>query len=77
MTNTQTATYENTVVISRAVSDGVYTCSVHNSRGSAISSVGIGSEFKIMTTTCACTCMLIILLLALKLCLYISLDKYS
>ena len=44
VTNTQTATYENTLVISGAVNDGVYTCSVSNSRGSASSSVGIESK---------------------------------
>ena len=45
--NTQTATYNNTLNIVGAnamVSDGVYTCSVSNSRGSASSSVGIGSK---------------------------------
>ena len=48
MTNTQTATYENTLRVVGAnatISDGVYTCSVSNSRGSANSSVGIGSKF--------------------------------
>ena len=48
--NTQTATYENTLRVVGAnatISDGVYTCSVSNSRGSASSSVGIGSKFKI------------------------------
>ena len=48
MTNTQTATYENTLRVVGAnatISDGVYTCSVSNSRGSASSSVGIGSKF--------------------------------
>ena len=46
--NTQTATYENTLRVVGAnatFSDGVYTCSVSNSRGSASSSVGIGSKF--------------------------------
>ena len=45
--NTQTASYENTLRVVGAnatISDGVYTCSVSNSRGSASSSVGIGSE---------------------------------
>ena len=48
VTNTQTATYENTLKVVDAnvtISDGVYTCSVSNSRGSASSSVGIGSKF--------------------------------
>ena len=48
VTNTQTATYENTLRVVGAnatISDGVYTCSVSNSRGSASSSVGIGSKF--------------------------------
>ena len=47
MTNTQTATYENTLRVVGAnatINDGVYTCSVSNSRGSASFSVGIGSE---------------------------------
>ena len=48
VTNTQTATYESTLKVEGAnatISDGVYTCSVSNSRGSASSSVGIGSKF--------------------------------
>ena len=49
VTNTQTATYENTLRVVGAnatISDGIYTCSVSNSRGSASTSVGIGSELK-------------------------------
>ena len=48
VTNTQTATYVNTLRVVGAnatFSDGVYTCSVSNSRGFASSSVGIGSKF--------------------------------
>ena len=46
VTSTLTATYENTLeVSSSANSDGVYTCSVINSRGYDSSSVGVGSKF--------------------------------
>ena len=53
--NTQTATYENTLRVVGAnatFSDGVYTCSVSNGRGSASSSVGIGSKFIKDQTAC-------------------------
>ena len=45
VTNTETAMYQNTLVISSANPDGVYTCSVSNRRGYSTSSTGIGSEF--------------------------------
>ena len=46
VTSTLTATYENTLEISNStLSDGVYTCSVSNSRGYDSSLVGIGSKF--------------------------------
>ena len=44
--NTQTANYNNTLKANATISDGVYTCSVSNSRGSTSSSVGIGSKLK-------------------------------
>ena len=47
VTSTLTATYDNTLEINNATgSDGVYTCSVSNSRGYDSSSVGMGSKFK-------------------------------
>ena len=67
--NTQTATYENTLRVVDAnavVSDGVYTYSVSNSRGSASSSVGIGSELK--TIQCQIICILYNSLLYRKFC---------
>ena len=45
VTNTQTATCNNTLKANATISDGVYTCSVSNSRGFASSSVGIGCKF--------------------------------
>ena len=45
VTNTETATYQNTLVISSADPNGVYTCSVTNRRGYSTSSTGIGSEY--------------------------------
>ena len=51
--STLTATYENTLVSSSANSDGVYTCSVSNSRGYGSSSVGVGSKFnKLCVASC-------------------------
>ena len=45
VTSTLTATYENTLEINNTTgSDGVYTCSVSNSRGYDSSSVGLGSK---------------------------------
>ena len=47
VTSTLTATYDNTLEISNATgSNGVYTCSVGNSRGYVSSSFGVGSKFK-------------------------------
>ena len=47
VTSTLAATYENTLEINNiTVSNGVYTCSVCNSRGYDSSSVGVGSKFK-------------------------------
>ena len=46
VTSTLTATYENTLEITNStIGDGVYTCSVGNSRGYDSSSVGVGSKF--------------------------------
>ena len=46
VTNTLTATYENTLEINNnTISNGVYTCSISNSRGYHSSSVGVGSKF--------------------------------
>jgi hypothetical protein len=44
VTQTQTATYRNTLVVDSAVTntDGVYTCSVTNARGYSNGATGIG-----------------------------------
>ena len=46
VTNTMTATYGNTLTIGNGVTDrdGVYTCSVTNTRGMDSSSTGLGGE---------------------------------
>ena len=46
VTQTQTATYQNTLVINSAVTDcdGVYTCSVTNARGYDSGVTGIGGK---------------------------------
>ena len=46
VTQTQTATYQNTLVIDSAVTDrdGVYTCSVTNARGYDSGATGIGGN---------------------------------
>ena len=46
VTQTQTATYQNTLVIDSSVSerDGVYTCSVTNARGYGNGVVGMGGN---------------------------------
>ena len=58
VTKTALATYENTLRVNGANIDGVYTCSVKNSRGYSNFTTGIGSKF---TTECVldhntCTC---------------------
>ena len=50
VTSTLTATYENTLEINNyTFTDGVYTCSVINSRGYDSSSVGVGSKTYFIT----------------------------
>ena len=46
VTQTQTATYQNTLVIDNAVTerDGVYTCSVTNARGYSKDAAGVGGK---------------------------------
>ena len=46
VTQTQTATYQNTLAIDSAVSerDGVYTCSVTNARGYSNGATGVGGK---------------------------------
>ena len=46
VTQTQTATYQNTLVIDSSVTerDGVYTCSVTNARGYGNGAVGMGGK---------------------------------
>ena len=46
VTQTQTATYQNTLVIDSSVTerDGVYTCSVTNARGYDNGAVGMGGK---------------------------------
>ena len=46
VTQTQTATYQNTLVIDNAVTerDGVYTCSVTNARGYSNDATGVGGK---------------------------------
>ena len=45
VTSTALADYENTLTFNGAIIDGVYTCSVKNSRGYSSSITGIGSKF--------------------------------
>ena len=54
VTSTAFATYENTLMLNGANIDGVYTCSVKNSRGYSNSMIGIGSKcmfYLMMRTT--------------------------
>ena len=46
VTQTQSATYQNSLVISDAVTerDGVYTCSVSNARGYSNGATGLGGK---------------------------------
>ena len=46
VTQTQTATYQNTLMVDDAVSerDGVYTCSVTNARGYSNDATGVGGK---------------------------------
>ena len=50
VTQTQTATYQNTLMIDSAVTDqyreGVYTCSVTNARGYSNGNIGLGGNLK-------------------------------
>ena len=45
VTNTELATYENTLMLNGANIDGVYTCSVKNNRGYSNFATGIGSKY--------------------------------
>ena len=48
VTSTTSATYENTLILNGANIDGVYTCSVKNSRGYSSFITGVGSNYLCM-----------------------------